>query len=163
QELPLRFLGPKETGEDRTVPAKCLLPPIGSLADRVFQVAPQFPENRVRVIDVTGQTRRALLAQIRSCRGRVLVLPTFALEQLQTRARVEQALERIGVERQFFSQVRKRFRAVFERVEYAQRYRGKHRLRATKRFQKIENDGGIGLRAVTLHAVPFFLLPGYFS
>ena len=64
QELSHRFFGPKEVREDRAVPAEGLLPAIGSLADRILQVAPHLPENRIRVVDVTGQARRALLAQV---------------------------------------------------------------------------------------------------
>ncbi len=44
QELALGVLGPEEMGKKRAIPAEGLLPTVGPLANRIFQIGPQFPE-----------------------------------------------------------------------------------------------------------------------
>jgi hypothetical protein len=56
QEFPHRLLGPEEIGEDRAVPTERLLPAVGPLANRVFKVAPHFPQYGIRVVDIAGHS-----------------------------------------------------------------------------------------------------------
>ena len=86
----------KEAREDRAVPAEGLLPAIGSLADRILQVAPHLPQNRVRVIDDNRSCETGSACKGRPPRSACFRTVRRSLEQLQTHAGVEQTFERVG-------------------------------------------------------------------
>ena len=50
QKLAFQFLGAEEVREDRAVPAVRLLPAVRALADRVFQMRPELPEDVVAIM-----------------------------------------------------------------------------------------------------------------
>ena len=69
QEFTPGIFGAEHIREDLVVPAKRLLPAVGSFANGVFQVGPQLPVEGVRVVDIAGDALGTVATQVRG-RGR---------------------------------------------------------------------------------------------
>ncbi len=144
EKLILRLRRLEEVREDRAIPTECLLPTMCPVAHRVFQIGPQPPGDFVAVVDVAGQPERTRCRQIGRRRGRVFVSVAVPHEKLQPDAGVDQPFERVWTRWQIGSQVGQSLGACRQGIEDSQRHRGEHRLRAAKRFDQVENVGGIG-------------------
>ncbi len=96
-ELAFCLFGAENIGKDIVLPAKGLLPAVGSFANRVLQVGPELPIVGIRVTDVAGDVHRALAAEV-SGRSRCVSVATIVpVEKLKSDAAIEQSAQSIGV------------------------------------------------------------------
>ena len=122
-----------------------LFPAVRTLADGIFQVGPEFPQDRVGVVDIAGEAARALAAQIRPGNGRNRIALALAPEQAQVGARVEEPRQSIRLHLQIGRELVDACRLTGEPIKHPQRQRRKHDLGAAKRLDQFQDGGRIGV------------------